>query len=756
MGLRTRHEWFAFANSEDRPDDIPRHPDGAYRRSWLGWEDWLGKNEFRSFDEARAFARSLKLQSRQEWVEFAKSDTCPRDVPVYPDASYRGEWSGWGDWLGYYSRWTHRNVVGFLESLKDVVNDLSEADLYLILCRSGMLGRRWNLRYPKLLRNLIHARTKEDLQNAISQVTASVAADGSADETAQELEPSINAQPEVSLEELQEQESSRSVRLPCLESLETLDRLVDAGLTRNEDILDFMVDSRVSFLWKQVIEKRPGFSVEAISRLDGGLYTQMTRDRFLKQHKGALDVAVPEEYSFSHDGKPLPPNLMQRLTAYRLLTEKRIGNWSGVGAGKTLAAIFSAGVIGARLTVIVAANATMKGWEREILRVFPNAVVCRKEFRSFRPDPTRPTYLVVNYESFQQTWSEGAVNALVDSHTIDFIVLDEIQLVKQRVSLPEPKKRRKLVSRLVQHAANHNRHLHVLGMSATPVVNNLFEGRKLLELVKGYPFPDIGTRSTIGNAIALHSQLIRHGIRYCPSYEEIDLDTRHPSVDGEFLIPKLSQLQPRDVLGMEQLMLDAKLRVLRQWLRRGTMIYTQFVTGMEERITQAVRGAGFSVGVYTGNNKEGLPAFVKNKVDILVGSSPVGTGVNELQYVCNRLIFLSLPWSNADYQQIVGRLHRQGSVFAKVEVIIPIVTLREERVGQWSWDDERKRIIEWKQTLADAALDGTLPRRKLPSPQEMQTRSLVALQEWIRRVKKKAPQEDAAPGDSSSDSPSRP
>ncbi len=695
------------------------------------------------------------LQKREEWIEFAKSDACPKDVPAYPEGPYRGEWSGWGDWLGHYNRWTQRNIIGFLESLKSVINDLSEADLYLILSRSGMLGRRWDLRYSKLLRGLIHARTRKDLATAIKQITACVAADGNADDATQEPEPSIDSQPEVSLEELQEQESSRSVRLPCLESLKTLDRIVEAGMTRDEDILDFMVDSRVSFLWKQVIEKRPGFSIEEIHRLDGGLYARMTRDRFLEQYQGALSIPAVEGYSFSDNGKPAPPNLMQKLTAYRLLKEKRIGNWSGVGAGKTLAAIFSAGVIGARLIVVVAANATIKGWEQEILRVFPDAVVRPKEFRSFRPDPCQPTYLVINYESFQQFWSEDTVKDLVDSHKIDFIVLDEIQSVKQRVPSAQTKKRRRLVMQLVKNAADRNPDLYVLGMSATPVVNNLFEGLKLLELVKGCSFPDVEVRSTIGNAIALHSQLIRHGIRYCPSYEEIDLKTSHPSVDGEFLVPRLSELRPRDILGMEQLVLEAKLQVLPQWLRPGTMIYTQFVTGMVEPIAQAVREAGFSVGFYTGNKKEGLEPFTKREVDVLVGSSPVGTGVNGLQYVCNRLIFLSLPWSNAAYQQIVGRLHRQGSVFEKVEVIIPIVTLREERVGQWSWDDERKRIIEWKQTLADAALDGTLPRRKLPSPQEMQTRSLAALQEWIRRVNQEAPQDSSgnvAPADASSGS----
>ena len=43
------------------------------------------------------------------------------------------------------------------------------------------------------------------------------------------------------------------------------------------------------------------------------------------------------------------PNMMQRLTAFRTLSEKRIGNWSGVGAGKTKSAILTSRVVKARL-----------------------------------------------------------------------------------------------------------------------------------------------------------------------------------------------------------------------------------------------------------------------------------------------------------------------------------------------------------------------------------------------------------------------
>ena len=109
--------------------------------------------------------------------------------------------------------------------------------------------------------------------------------------------------------------------------------------------------------------------------------------------------------------------------------------------------------------------------------------------------------------------------------------------------------------------------------------------------------------------------------------------------------------------------------------------------------------------------------------------------------LCNRLVFISLPWSNAEYQQIIGRLHRQGSRFKKVDVIVPIVVLREAKAGIWSWDDKRRRCIEYKQTLADAAIDGSIPQGRLPSKEELQRRSMEALKKWMSRAKIGTPPE---------------
>ncbi len=421
---------------------------------------------------------------------------------------------------------------------------------------------------------------------------------------------------------------------------------------------------------------------------------------------------------------------MQRLTAHRLLRDRRLINYSGVGAGKTLAAILGARAAGARLTVIVAVNATLDKWARDIRNAFPDSEVVVKEHGPFQVNAARPTYVILNYESFQQRWSDDLVSSLL-AHRIDLVVLDEIQSVRLRGGADESTRRR-LVRELIQGAAAMNPDLYVLGMSATPVMNDLHEARTLLELVTGQDLSSLPTRATVSNAILYHQLLTRHGLRHRPNYPQT-IETTYPVIDGRAQIDRLRRLDRGNVLGMEQAVLEAKLPTIAQLLRPGTLAFTTFVTGIVDRLAAVAQQAGLRFGFFTGDDKSGLEAFREGQVDVLIGSEPVGTGLDRLQEVANRLIFACLPWTSAHYDQVVGRLHRQGSRFDKVEVFVPLVELRQgDKV--WSWDQLRLDRIRFKRTLADAAVDGVIPEGKLPSREEMQTHSLQALEQWIDQV----------------------
>ena len=58
--------------------------------------------EYLPFEEAREYARSLGLESCEEWREWSKSGEKPSDIPARPDQFYKDEgWLSYGDFLGY-------------------------------------------------------------------------------------------------------------------------------------------------------------------------------------------------------------------------------------------------------------------------------------------------------------------------------------------------------------------------------------------------------------------------------------------------------------------------------------------------------------------------------------------------------------------------------------------------------------------------------------------------------------------------------
>jgi superfamily II DNA or RNA helicase len=115
---------------------------------------------------------------------------------------------------------------------------------------------------------------------------------------------------------------------------------------------------------------------------------------------------------------------------------------------------------------------------------------------------------------FQQPDSAAWVRSLVNNEQIDFVVIDEIHYTKQRSE--DKSKRKELVEALITAAAERNPDLHVIGMSATPVINNLQEGKSLVELVTGVTHDELDIHPSIPNCMKLHQRLVTLGIRWMP------------------------------------------------------------------------------------------------------------------------------------------------------------------------------------------------------------------------------------------------
>ena len=113
LWLKGSLEWVAFSKGSMpekgmRPDDIPANPPSVYKgRGWQGWGDFLGtgnlapsERNFRPFEAAREFARSLGLKTQNDWRAWCKSGQRPVDIPASPNEFYKARgWAGWPDWL---------------------------------------------------------------------------------------------------------------------------------------------------------------------------------------------------------------------------------------------------------------------------------------------------------------------------------------------------------------------------------------------------------------------------------------------------------------------------------------------------------------------------------------------------------------------------------------------------------------------------------------------------------------------------------
>ena len=672
------------------------------------------------------------------------------------------------DWLGNTNRWTSQLIKAFLESIKGFVHELQPAELFAILRKKGLVEgdfrKNSNRAVLNALERLCHTAEPDkvieelttQLDPAAQPVTETVAAEKPEEDKPLETEqPAAEATPADRVPddqppEVAEQELTKVTKLPTLRhptELDVADKVAEYA-TDDAEVLDFLVNNRVAAFWQAVLNGEPGFSLDELRRREGGTYFQMIRERFFEEYDGVMSLPIPATYAYHKNGRPAPPLLMQRLIAYRVLKQHRVGNWSGVGAGKTVSAVLAALVADAKLTVILAFNSTLDNWEREIEAVCPIAQWVEKERGPFTFAADRPAFIVMNYESFQQEWAETEFipNVLSGNPRLDFIVIDEIQSVRQR-SKAEESTRRRTVRKLIEEAAKRNPDLRVLGMSATPVINDLHESRVTLEMVTGQDMCELPIRFSVSNAITHHQFMIRHGVRFRPK-EESKVDEQVVEVDGASLKDDLARLKIKvaNIALLEQILLKAKLPVIANHLTPGTLVYTQFVEGMVDELTVLAKRLGLSVGVFTGEQKDGLNKFKsrldpskspEQRCDVLIGSAPVGTGIDGLEQVGNQLIFACLPWTSAEYEQIVGRLNRKGVAFDRIKVIIPQVNLLIDG-NTWSWDRYRLQCIRYKRTLADAVIDGVVPEGRLPTRDEMYRKSITVIQDWITQVERAA------------------
>lgn len=480
--------------------------------------------------------------------------------------------------------------------------------------------------------------------------------------------------------------------LVSLQSLGIVDWAASKGL--DTTTIQWLASSQLNRLYNKYILEGAE-TAEKLTAVEGDKFLARVKEQFLREVKGSEAIDIPEWRLKKVDGSPEEPNRMQKLTAYQMTQRRAWGNWSGAGAGKTAAAGLAAFVTNSQFTVVIANNSTLQMWRNQLRKTFGRHA--RVVFDVKEVKPGRGMFLIMNYEHFQ-TLSPTPTEQLAKRKP-DMIVLDEVQLIKHR-SGDENSIRRIALLNLLRDCPNSK----VLCMSATPVINDLSEGISLAEIAKGEAIR-LAHRRNISNAMAVHYELVGSGLRYVPEYKQ-----EMKSILVTTTIPDWDQ-SDLSILDFEQMLTPHRLNAVEDKIQPGTIIYTHYVEGIVDVAADFVRSLGLSVAQYTGEEtakvRENIQSqFVKGDIDVLIGSSAMSVGVDGLQERCNRMIFLSLPWTYAAYEQIIGRIYRTGSRFESVEIVIPQVLTTSHKC---TYDTFRWGLLRDKRTLAECATEGIMP-----------------------------------------------
>lgn len=317
--------------------------------------------------------------------------------------------------------------------------------------------------------------------------------------------------------------------------------------------------------------------------------------------------------------------------------------------------------------------------------------------------------------------------------------------------------------------------LRVLGLTATPVVNELEEAISLLEMVSGKSFRDSGTanqnsinltprcrqKPTIDECMAVHQALIQHGLRFKSSHgvklHVHRFEGKENGIDDDgytdFFIKNVrSKIAAKKIENKRSdgglARTKAKMGAIRQICLKYhakkmpvivyTHIYKNGILDVLKNGLQQVPGVDLRVETYTGEqpvqSREDVKSrFIKGEIDVLIGSQAICTGVDGLQEACCCMVINLLPMTHGEWEQLKGRLFRAGQK-GVVEVFILVTRLLRGRSTQ-SEDEVDWIRIQSKSSIADAVIDGELPSGKRQLIESLSRESVEArLKMWLDAI----------------------
>jgi len=704
------------------------------------------KKSYVSWDGFKEYIKPLRIYSKTDWITHTKTKDFPENIPIKPQIY--AQFTTYPDVFGYVQKIRRESLT--IEKLKEILTNFGDRwldyrmypDAYLMKWFSSMgLFSVHDPFFKNLFKNFIEWRNDPQGIVALRYWVSTM------DFEKEFGDFTLHQKKKETKEDYLDRQMTKLEDVRKTQLLDFAKPVgMDAIFSNTTHVIPFK-DEDPKFYWTQVkFRVRQMFEqlfeddkfqkeFQRIEKEKTGLnefHDDILNEFWTEWNQIEKMDYCKQEYTYPHK-----PMLIQRYIANKMKQSNGFFSMSSTGTGKTGQEIISAVANNSVCCLAIVPNAIVEQVARNIKQFYYNCYV--KTVRETRQIPAdffrrrkslqnkKPltNFYVVNYDLFRSKQAgEKFIQRIKDLTIgseiphIDFVILDESHFIKIS-SRPEDidsekqkiSNRRKNVEMVIDYLRQRDRKLKVLMATATPLVNNIQEAKSQLEMVTGTKF-NFSTHAYIKNAITCYVEFIPYSLAYVKDYKITQRGKDTPIVVDGFLPEHLTEQQKMELtyLELEQIATKYRIPKMLELIRKtndSVVIYTDYRTGVEDQIAKALTDAGYKIGYFTGEDKQGLEPFKRKELDVLIASRPFAVGVDEVQYNCNTIILNGLVWTWAQFEQIVGRIVRIGqkSNFVDIHMIFA-------RLDGYEYDEKIKynRILA-KKALGDCIRDGTIPEQ---------------------------------------------
>lgn len=492
-------------------------------------------------------------------------------------------------------------------------------------------------------------------------------------------------------------------------------------------------------------------------------YPEHTSNEFVAEASAIFTVEVEQAVNFAASlndyGWRGPRLRLHQADAARRMVEVLSGEGGTFildaddpGMGKSASFLAAVAVSGMRSIILIApktvADDTWVSTSGEIHRCLPDARIVRGIDKAItHKDSSRLAFFVLHYE---ELLNDEAMATLVE-RSFDCLCLDEIHFIKQRAGKEETNRRKAINGlRACSRVA--------IGLTGTPLVNELSEPMSLLQtLSQNAPQFDHSRLSNrrLSDIADVFEALLPHIIRrrkinvllHLPHCDVREVEIPMLGLEDEMLeLHRLPKSQASHALvELRKVATEAKLPYLqsRAQSARKILILTYLTDDVSQRIYEYLQDfipdqvAHINGATSRDDRKKILNAFRSSEnVRVLVGTiGTIGTGLTLFDPsrpdTANEIIVADLPYTWAEFEQGIARLHREGQKQrVMVEVLLTqIATTLSDGSPYITIDEGVWTLIKSKSELSDVAIDGKYDTTDAASKVQK------ALRRWLKQTR---------------------